>query len=373
MAHTHPAILLYCSSQSWGGLEMNVVRFARKFNERGYETVICCLAESEIAKHCKMRNLNTIVIERNKRYYDLIKAKSFSKSIQNYSPTVLWVNDPRDLDFCTWIKRFSKKPLRLVYNQGMQFSKAKKSLFHNFRFKAIDAWIAPLPYLKKQVESLTNLPSTRIHEIPRGVAQNRVNTQLSKEQARELLELPKENKILGVIGRLDKLKGQDTAIRALKLIDCTNTHLLIMGEETRNEGINYKEYLTELVQQLDLDRQVHFRNFSDSVGIFYSSIDICIVPSHAETIGMTTVEAMLAGLPIIGTNASGTPELLQHGKLGHLFTPSQEEELAEVLKAAQSDNEETKRKASLAKKYALKHYELEKVIDAYEAMLSPLF
>jgi glycosyltransferase involved in cell wall biosynthesis len=43
--------------------------------------------------------------------------------------------------------------------------------------------------------------------------------------------------------------------------------------------------------------------------------------SKAETFGMVTIEAMASGVPTIGSNAGGTPEILEYGKLGFLFEP----------------------------------------------------
>jgi glycosyltransferase involved in cell wall biosynthesis len=54
--------------------------------------------------------------------------------------------------------------------------------------------------------------------------------------------------------------------------------------------------------------------------------------SKKETFGMVTVEGMASGLPIIGSNSGGTPEILEQGKYGKLFEPSNSQSLASVIK-----------------------------------------
>ena len=53
--------------------------------------------------------------------------------------------------------------------------------------------------------------------------------------------------------------------------------------------------------------------------------------SKAETVGMVTLESLASNTPVIGSNAGGTIELLQNGKLGYLFEPENSESLAHEI------------------------------------------
>jgi glycosyltransferase involved in cell wall biosynthesis len=135
----------------------------------------------------------------------------------------------------------------------------------------------------------------------------------------------------GIIGRIDPLKGQHIAINALQICN-DNTHLVIMGESTKNEGRDYEVELKQKVRSLGLQNRVHFRPYSKEVEAFYRAIDIFILASKGETFGTVTIEAMSFGLALIGTNSSGTPEILDHGKAGLLFEPDNASELASCMK-----------------------------------------
>ena len=87
--------------------------------------------------------------------------------------------------------------------------------------------------------------------------------------------------------------------------------------------------------------------------------------SKAETFGMVTIESMAAGTPVIGSNAGGTPELLDDGKRGILFETMNAESLSEAIKhfVDKYDYDATKLKAYV-KKYGHHHVceEVEKLM-----------
>jgi glycosyltransferase involved in cell wall biosynthesis len=95
--------------------------------------------------------------------------------------------------------------------------------------------------------------------------------------------------------------------------------LVLMGEPTRNEGAGYWQAVQNQVKRLGLEQQVHFRPFSSQPEVFYRAIDVFVMASSSETYGMVTLEAMASGLPVVATQAGGTPELVEHGRTGLLY------------------------------------------------------
>jgi glycosyltransferase involved in cell wall biosynthesis len=157
--------------------------------------------------------------------------------------------------------------------------------------------------------------------------------------------------VFGVIGRLDPLKGQHLAIEALHHLHARNiqAHMLIAGESTRNEGNDYEASLRLQIEQLNLQEFVHIRPYSAEVFNFYHAIDAFMLCSKGETFGTVTIEAMAMGLPIIGTNSSGTPELLNHGLCGLLVDPDDTIEWSLAMEKLTHKNDEVARMATRAK------------------------
>jgi len=324
-------IAFYCSSIAWGGLEMNTVRYASWMQEKGWNVLMFCVADSAIQRESNQSNLKVILVLRNRKYFDIVNAFRVKKLFVQHQVGLCWFRDTRDFDLLGWVKRFSGGNIKLLYQQAMQFGVSKKDILHTFRFSAVDAWVSTLHFLAEQVKSQTHFAHEKIHVIPLGVDVDRLHmNKPSKAEARNILNLPAHGKYLGIIGRIDPLKGQHIALEAfLKIAEAhPDLHLLVFGESTLHEGNAYEENLKRIASSSSFTHRIHFRPYSAFVEQFYCAIDIFLLCSKGETFGTVTIEAMSFGLPIIGTNSSGTPEILDAGSCGLLVAPEDSSELA---------------------------------------------
>ena len=333
-------IAFYCSSISWGGLEMNFVRYAQWLSECGHSVHVYCVDASPIHQQIIKANLSHTTVAHNRKYADFINAWKVSRLVKSFGAEIIWFRDTRDMSILGLVKMMLGGKPKLIYQQAMQLGVDKKDILHTIRFNRIDIWIATLNFLKEQVLTRTHFSEKKLHVIPLGVDASRLHTNLpNKSTCREQLLLPADKLLIGVIGRIDPLKGQHIAINAIQLCP-EHVHLVIMGESTKNEGNDYEHELKKKVRSLGLEKRVHFRPYSSNVGPFYQSLDIFAMTSKGETFGTVTIEAMSFSLPVIGTNSSGTPEILNFGEAGLLFEPENALELSEHIKAlAVSDTE----------------------------------
>jgi glycosyltransferase involved in cell wall biosynthesis len=131
-----------------------------------------------------------------------------------------------------------------------------------------------------------------------------------------------------IVGRFSKGKGHQDAIEAMAELPPQESDLLVVGSGTRED----ENYLRSLVRQHRLEERVIFIGQVRNVLPFVQSADIALMCSRAEAFGRVTVEAMLAGKPVIGANGGGTPELIQEGVTGLLYRPGDPKDLAEKIK-----------------------------------------
>jgi glycosyltransferase involved in cell wall biosynthesis len=330
-------LLAYLSgSMSWGGLEMNHVKNAYWMHQRGHEVVLIGLKDSPFLKAAIAYGLTVVSIERHRKYYDFRKAYQLAKILASIEVTHLILRDNRDLSTAVMAKRFSKRKIHLSYFMEMQLGVKKKSLFHTLRYRNIDLWSCPLEWLKTQVLTMTNMPKDRIVVVHSGVELSRFSHLPDKSKARQLLDLPSELPIVGLIGRFDPHKGQLLLIEALKLLQSTSVQLCLLGEPTREEGNDYEIQMYDSISRLGLADRVHIRPFREDIETFYSAMDLIVMATKAETVGMVTIEALASGKPVIATNTGGSPEILKFGQFGRLVKPSDPEELSLEIEAVMS-------------------------------------
>lgn len=322
-------IAFYCSSLSWGGLEINTLRYARWMQDAGYQVCIYTPAGTPLHDAAVRTGIPLRKIRRNRKYLDLSAAIQISRMFRADDMHVVWFRDTRDMDVLGWARRFAMGKIKLIYQQAMQFGISKRDPFHTFRFRAIDIWVSTLDFLAEQVRTQTHFPAARIRVIPLG--SDILVDRSSRDQVRSSWNIPPGGTVAGVFGRLDPLKDQLCAIRALHLLHARypGMHLIIAGSSTRNEGNDYERMLRRHVHQLDLQDHVHFIPHSDRIHEWYAALDLFLLTSRGETFGTVTIEAMHFGLPIAGTNSSGTPELLEHGHAGLLYEPGNADELSQ--------------------------------------------
>ena len=286
----------------------------------------------------------------------------------------MWLRDSRDLQIAGLANKLAGKKAKIVYQQAMQLGVDKKDIFHTMRFKRIDRWIAPLSYLAEQVKTRTNFNPKQISIIPLGVNSEKFRSLPNQSKARVKLNLPSEAVVLGMVGRIDPLKGQAFVIDVFEKLyeSFPNLHVAFVGEPTKNEGDDYYKKLKKRVKKSNASNRVHFIPFISDVEKAYAAFDISMMASKGETFGMVTIEAMMAGLPVVGTSSSGTPEILSNGKHGLLYTPDHIEEAVNCITKLLEEPDFRKKLGVKAQKKALKTYDIDKVTDELLEMVKNL-
>lgn len=181
--------------------------------------------------------------------------------------------------------------------------------------------------------------------IPTGIDTNIFKPE-KKEAARELLGLDKEEKIFLSLGRLGHEKNIDVIIRAFAGVD---GKLIIAGRGPAAEK------LRKLRDTLKLKKKVHFAGYVPEKikPLYYSAADAFVIASTGETQALVVVEAMACGCPVIGANSLAIPEIIRDGVNGHLFSPGNVTQLAQILNSYKPSPKMRNRALKTAKKFSV--------------------
>lgn len=166
--------------------------------------------------------------------------------------------------------------------------------------------------------------------ITNGVEPPRQRQKLS----RAALGLP-EGPLVGVFSRLAKWKGQHVVLEALG--ETPGVHAVFAGSALFGEDA-YARELHDRVRDLGLDGRATFLGQRGDVADLMAAVDCVVHPSiHPEPFGLTLVEAMFAGTPVIATDAGAAREILEDGRAGRLVPPGDPAALAAALRAFFAD------------------------------------
>jgi glycosyltransferase involved in cell wall biosynthesis len=323
-------IAYVCSSLSLGGLELNHLRNAHWMQERGHEVAIFSPKDSPLFKQAINDGMTCYPISHQRKYYAWGAALRLFRTLRRNKFTHVFIRDNRDMSLCATVKCLSGKKLSLAYFMEMQLGVKKKGVLHTLRFSYLNYWFCPLPYLEQQVLEWTNINPEKVHLLPSGI--NRTNIKLMpREEARKQLALPAREFTFGLVGRFDRQKGQLLVLEAMELCKHRAFNVVFLGEPTRNEQHGVVEAMEEFIAAKNLEQRVFIRPFMPELSTFYASIDALIMATKAETFGMVTLEAITYGVPVVGSRAGGTPDLLQNENFGYCFEPLVAASLAEAM------------------------------------------
>ena len=154
-----------------------------------------------------------------------------------------------------------------------------------------------------------------------------VNFNADAKALRDKFQIPQDAFVFATAGRLVPTKGQGNLIEAFAKLKKTipNINLVFAGEGPLRAELQQK------VDKLDCRDSVHFLGRLKNMPQFYSAIDCFILPSVAEGLPRTLLEAMAAGVLCVASKVGGIPEILDNGRLGLLVPPENSAALADAM------------------------------------------
>lgn len=170
----------------------------------------------------------------------------------------------------------------------------------------------------------------------------------------------------GVVGRLEIQKGHTYLLRALNLIKDRQWKLWIIGEGS------LRKKLENQVKELGLEERVSFLGSRHDVPELLSKIDIFVLPSLWEGLGIAVLEAAAMEKPIIASRVGGIPEIIEDKKTGLLVEPRDVKGLAEAIRSMITHEDEAREMGKRAREAVVKKFSVEKMAEAYEELYKEL-
>lgn len=299
---------------------MNHLQNALWMQARGHEITLVCTKNSPLEKASLDAHLPVISIRKPARHYAFLSAWMILLKLKNLGVQQVMIRNTSDISLAASISFFSFKRIQVHFFMELMFQEHKQQLYRTIRYAFLSSWVCSLEYMKEKVLSATRIDPKTVCVIPSGLDFSQL-LPLSKTEARQQLNLPKENVIFGMIGRIDRKKRIELAILALHQLQNKECQLIIVGEETPDSADSYLTELHQIIQEKKLEDQVHFYGFHAETSPFYRAIDALIMASDFETFGMSTIEALAHNTPVIATNSGGSKELLTRFPFGILVEP----------------------------------------------------
>jgi glycosyltransferase involved in cell wall biosynthesis len=168
--------------------------------------------------------------------------------------------------------------------------------------------------------------------------------------------------VVGIVARLSDVKGHIYLIEAMKIVLNTlpNTQLLIVGEG------KMKEELKNRVNSGGIQKNVFFIPAVTDTKDVLQVMDLFIMPSLKEGLGLALMEAMALGLAVVGSDVGGIRSLIQDGINGLLAKPADSQDIARAILELLQDNNKRDTLGKEAQNFICRNFSQEKMVAQTE-------
>jgi glycosyltransferase involved in cell wall biosynthesis len=219
-------------------------------------------------------------------------------------------------------------------------------------------WVAVSSFLRNYARGVLGIPEDRMEVIANGI------------------ELPPElppwfhEPVVGIVARLVPSKGVDIFLRAIQLLrpEVPGLRAVIIGDGPA------RYQLKAMTHHLGLGSTVRFWGQCEDVSAHLARMAVFVLPTRSEGLGISIIEAMSRGVPVVATTVGGVPELVHHGSTGLLTPRDDYEGIARAVRQILADRGKTEAMRRAAFTHILEKFSsqcmLSRTRDLYRRVLN---
>ena len=205
-----------------------------------------------------------------------------------------------------------------------------------------------------------------------GIAVDKYMNRLTAEERvrlREKFGFTEKDKVVCFVGRINPDKGIFELLEAMKKIQNTDIKLLVIGAAEFENKVKseFEDKIRKICNQLGDRIKATGYISHEQIWKYYQVADLAALPSMwEEPAGLTILEALASGLPVITTNAGGIPEFMKN-EYGFMLDRDEYliDNIAEKIEAIAEDLPAWKKKGEKAAQYIVANYSEEKYFDNF--------
>lgn len=218
-------------------------------------------------------------------------------------------------------------------------------------------------------------PQARTSAIPLGVDAVRFDLAVDKTSARKHFGLPENCRVLLSVSRLNAYKGHDTVLQALAALSPAERDALCYVVAGKGEHLRA---LQAMATELGVAEHVHWLGYvsESDLPMLYAAADLFVLCTRedarergVEGFGLAFLEAQAAGVPVLGTDAGGIPDAVEHGRGGWLIPQDDVSVLRRHLEKLVASPEEFEREGRIARQRAQDECNWDVYVDKLRAVV----
>ncbi|GAA0856922.1 TIGR03088 family PEP-CTERM/XrtA system glycosyltransferase [Aliiglaciecola litoralis] len=374
MASSRKHILHIIYRFDTGGLENGVVNLINRLDSAAYQhTIVTLKGFSE--EFCQR------IVTDNVAFYDLQKRDGndlsiffkLRKLLKRLKPDILHTRNTATLEnqLVGW---WCNVPYRIHGEHGwdvndMHGQNKKYQLLRRFMKTYIHRYVALSTEAYDYLQHTINVEPEVIHHICNGVDIDTFQPKSTEIEVAPKGFINQQSLVFGTVGRLAEVKNQGFLLEGfIQLVNLCpeerhRLRLIIVGD-----GVLMSQ-LVERAKQASISDLVWFAGNRSDVADLMKCMTVFVLPSLAEGISNTILEASASGLPVIATRVGGNPELIEPSlQASHLVEVNNIVALSSAMKHYVDDGELASKNSQLVRKHCVENFSIDTMVSKYHQL-----
>ena len=376
-ADDRPLILHVIHHLVVGGMENGLVNLVNRLPESRYRHAIACIDDfSEFRLRVRRPDVEVYALNRPRLGVWRTRANLY-RLCSRLRPAIVHTRNISGLD--------ALLPARLagvsycVHGEhgwdvnDLDGNRWKPALLRRLHSPLVHRYVTVSKHLERYLITRVGIAPARITQIYNGVDTDRFSPAMQKPIGVLPAGFADGRIVVGTVGRIQSVKDQASLVRAFAMLVqrhaelASRVRLVVAGD-----GAHIAD-LRALVTDLGIDEYAWLPGAVDDVPMIFKTFDIFVLPSLAEGISNTILEAMATGLPVVATAVGGNIELVDDGETGRLYVPRDIGDLALILNHYVNDSRTREAHGRQGRRRALEKFSIDAMIDHYHRLYTSLF
>jgi N-acetyl-alpha-D-glucosaminyl L-malate synthase BshA len=238
--------------------------------------------------------------------------------------------------------------------------------FHSitkFSIEKSDALTAVSDYLLKETRSAFGCTSCRIDVIPNFIDPDVYSRSAHDPALRN--QFDGDRKVLMHISNFRPVKRVKDVVQTFAKVNKAVPSVLVMvGDGPDRQDAEHE------ARALGVENSVHFLGKIEQVAPLLATADLFLLPTDKESFGLSALEALASGTPVVGANVGGLPEVVRNGETGVLCNVGDTGAMADGAIALLKDNARWKKASAAAAADARARFGMDEIVARYEDVYS---
>jgi len=350
-----------------------ILSLLQNLNKAKFNSILVCFLDRKIRelplllKFAKDIGI-TVDVVYLKHYFDVIAIFRIRKLLKKYQVNILHCHEYKS-DIYGFLATILSRVKKVTTVHGwLGIAKIKKNIKSKI-YEYVDATIRRkfdrvIGVSRRLCDLLIKkgCSPNRVKLVYNGLDFERFKVSNSNDDIRKELNLTRDVKIIGAVGRLSEEKGYkyllEAAVQVIKVFP--NTLFVIVGDGP------LRDKLLKMASKLNIKNKVIFTGYRRNIIGYISAMDIFVSSSLWEGFGLSLIEAMILGKPVITTNVGIVPEFIENNRTGIVINTKNSIELAEAIKKLLSSEKQLREIAIAGKELVRNKFSAKEMTKKYE-------